>query len=100
MPQDAVRRRAGHRAGHLPAEVRTAIRGEVGRLAALTDPIAVIVAVGDAYAALDAEMEQLARVRIRAVAELRAEGWSYERIAHATGLSKARVAQLAKDPRA
>ena len=54
-------------------------------------------AVGDAFAALDGELERFAKVRLAAIAALRADGWSYDRIAAATGLSKARVAQLSSE---
>jgi len=73
------------------------MRAESRRLADLRDPVTVITAVGDTFAALDAELERIARVRLAAVRRLRTDGWSYDRIAAATGLSKGRVAQLSKD---
>jgi len=48
------------------------------------------------FAALDAELAKLAEVRYSAVRELRAQGWSYEKLAAASGLSKSRVAQLVR----
>ena len=54
----------------------------------------MVRAVGDTFAALDSELERIAAVRLDAVRRLRGEGWSYDRIAAATGLSKGRVAQL------
>jgi DNA-directed RNA polymerase specialized sigma24 family protein len=60
----------------------------------LSDPVEVCTAVGDTFAALDTELERLAEVRIAAIRQLRADGWSYDRIAAATGLSKPRVQQL------
>lgn len=42
----------------------------------------------------------LADLRARALAELHVEGWSYGRIAEATGLSRARVQQLVERGRA
>src|SRR4051794_23631713 len=89
-------RRAGARAGHLSPELRTAIKEEAGRLAKLDAPVEIVRAVGDAFAALDQELGVLADLRLRAMRELRREGWSYDRIATATGLSKGRVAQLIK----
>ena len=80
-------------------ELHTAIEAEAAQLEALPDALERIRAVGDAFAALDDELEQLARVRLRAVAELRGQGWSYDRIAASTGLSKGRVAQLARQLR-
>jgi uncharacterized protein YerC len=73
-----------------------AIAEEARRLEAIESPVEVICSVGDTFAALDAELEQIARVRLRAIAHLRGEGWTYDRIEAATGLSKARVAQLAR----
>ncbi len=69
------------------------------RLDGMSDPLRQAKAVGDFFAALDAELEAVAMVRLQAVRELRALGWSYDRIARETGLSKGRVAQLVKDPR-
>jgi hypothetical protein len=91
--------RSGARKGALSAELRTALRVEAQRLEALTDPIDIVIGVGNAFAALDTELEQLAKVRLKAVRHLRRDGWSYDRIAVATGLSKGRIAQLSKDPR-
>jgi DNA-directed RNA polymerase specialized sigma24 family protein len=93
-------RRSGSRPASLSPAVRAALRGEAQRLADLGDPVAVIRATADTFAALDAELERIAAVRLAAVARLRTEGWSYDRIAAATGLSKGRVAQLSRAPRA
>jgi hypothetical protein len=93
-------RRSGARRGSLSPSVRQELRTEAKRLADLGEPVVVIRAVGDAFAALDAELERIAAVRLRAVRALRRQGWSYDRIAEATGLSKGRVAQLSRDDRA
>jgi DNA-directed RNA polymerase specialized sigma24 family protein len=90
------RSRSGARPGVLSAELRSALRAEAERLSAPSDATAVVRAVGDFYAELDRELERIAAVRIAAIRRLRAEGWTYEQIADATGLSKARVAQLAR----
>jgi len=90
-------RRKGARAGSLTPAVRQALRDEAKRIARLDDPITVVKAIGDAFAAVDAELERFARVRLGAVNELRRAGWSYDRIATATGLSKERVAQLSRE---
>jgi DNA-directed RNA polymerase specialized sigma24 family protein len=100
MPPRRRRPRAGARPGALSEELRTALRAEAARLDAIEEPVAAARAVGDVFAALDAELERVAAVRLNAVRALRREGWSYERIADATGLSKGRVAQLSRDPRA
>lgn len=92
-------RRAGARRGTLSPELRDALRAEAARLSSLDDPIEAARAVGDLYAALDRELDRVAAVRLKAVRQLRRSGWSYDRIAEATGLSKGRVAQLVKDVR-
>jgi hypothetical protein len=79
--------------------LKNALRAEAERLDKAGDDVDVIRAVGDAFAALDAELERIAKVRLRAVRRLRRQGWSYDRIAAATDLSKGRIAQLSKDPR-
>ena len=50
-------------------------------------------------AALDDALAEIALLRLRAIAELRRQGWSYDRIADAKSLSKGRVAQLARETR-
>jgi DNA-directed RNA polymerase specialized sigma24 family protein len=87
-------RRKGARSGSLSRELQDALRTEEARIARLSDPVEVCTAVGDTFAALDTELERLAEVRIAAIRQLRADGWSYDRIAAATGLSKPRVQQL------
>lgn len=92
-------RRAGARRGSISPELQSAIRAEAERLAAMPDPVLTTKAVGDLFAAIDRELDRVAKVRLKAVRELRRGGWSYDRIAAATGLSKGRVAQLVKDDR-
>ena len=72
------------------------MRMEAELLAGIEDPAKRAKAVGDAFAALDAELARLAAVRYDAVRELRAQGWSYDKLAAAAGLSKSRVAQLVR----
>ncbi|ROR90884.1 hypothetical protein [Nocardioides aurantiacus] len=91
------RRRAGYRPGQLSPELRAAIAAEADQLGQITEPLELIDAVGDVYAALDTALEPVALPRLRAVAELRRQGWSYDRLAEATKLSKTRVAQLARE---
>jgi hypothetical protein len=93
-------RRAGSRPGTISAELEAALAREAMNLAAVTDAVDQVKAVNDFFAQLDYELEAVARVRLQAVADLRGEGWSYDRIAAATGLSKARVAQLSRAARA
>jgi DNA-directed RNA polymerase specialized sigma24 family protein len=77
-----------------------AITAEAQRVADLEDPMAVIAAVGDVFACLDDALAELALPRLQAIADLRRQGWSYDRIATETNLSKGRVAQLAREARA
>lgn len=88
------RQRDGSRSGSLSQAVREALDLEAKRLRDLPDPVDTIRGVGDAFAAMDAELGRLADVRLEAINELRRDGWSYDRIAASTGLSKGRVAQL------
>lgn len=90
------RRRAGSRPGSLSPRLQTAIAIEATGLASLADAADQVRAVSDFYAQLDFELEQVAAVRLDAVRRLRGAGWSYVRIAEATGLSKERVAQLSR----
>lgn len=80
--------------------MENALDAEVARLTSLTEPADRVRAVGDFFAALDAELEKVAAVRLRAIAELRSQGMTYQRIADVTDLSYPRVAQLARDANA
>jgi len=79
--------------------LQQAVRDEVRRLDSIDDPASQVIAVGDAFAAFDHELERIAEVRLDAIRTLRETGWSYDRIAAATGLSKGRAAQLSRDSR-
>jgi DNA-directed RNA polymerase specialized sigma24 family protein len=94
------RRRSGYRPGRLAEQLSQAIADEAQTVADLEEPLVVIGAVGDTFAALEDALGQLALPRLRAMAELRRQGWSYDRIAAATNLSKGRVARLAREARA
>lgn len=93
------RRRDGYRLGNLSAELRAAIEAEAETLAAIEGSVARIDASSDLLAAVDDAMNAVRNVRLNAVAELRAAGWSYDRIAEASTLSKSRVAQLVEELR-
>ena len=58
------------------------------------------MAVGNTFAALDDALEQIALPRLKALAALRRDDWSYDKIAEEATLSKGRCAQLARDARA
>lgn len=88
------RRRDGYRAGELSPRLRDAIAAEAEALAEIEGPVAMVEAVGNVFAALDDALEAISLVRLHAVVALRRDGWSYARIAAATGLTKQRVGQL------
>lgn len=91
--------RAGARPGVIAPEVLNAMRAEAKRLEELGEPLARAQAVGDFFAAVDAEMSRIARVRARAINELKDQGMSQTAIGRDLGMSKQRVAQISKDPR-
>ena len=93
------RRRAGYRPGQLSADLRAAIEAQARQVEKAGEPLAVINAVADVFASLDDALAEIALPRLRAIAQLRAEGWSYDRISAATHLSKPRVAQLSREAR-
>jgi len=87
-----VRGRAG-----VSAALRTALRAEVRRVRQLADQADRVRAVSDALATIEAEHERLSRERLEAIRRLRRDGLSYTQISQATGLSRTRVAQLARE---
>lgn len=91
--------RAGAREGIISAELAAALMKESYELGGTVEAVERIKAVNDFFAQVDLELEQFADVRLEAVTELRRQGWSYDRIAKATDLSKARVAQLVEETR-
>jgi hypothetical protein len=72
------------------------LHAEVRRLDALADPVAAVVGVREALDVIDEGVTSLGKARLRRIAELRAAGWSYGRLMSATGMSKSRAAQLAR----
>lgn len=94
------RRRAGYRPGQLSPEQHAAITAPAAQVEAAGEPLAVIDAVVEVFASLEDTLAEVALPRLRAIAQLRAGGWSYDRISAATQLSKGRVAQLAREARA
>jgi len=95
-PKPTGRARSAARAGRTSKGLRNAIREEAANLTAIADPAKRVRAVGDVFAALDAELAKLAEVRYEAVRDLRAQGLSYDKLALASGLSKSRVAHLVR----
>lgn len=67
-------RRSGAIRGALSSEVKLALRAEAERLGHIEGDLETIKAVGDAFAARDAELERIAKVRLRAVQRLRRQG--------------------------
>lgn len=80
--------------------MREAIAAEAARLDALDDDVASIRATGEVFNALEDAILVIGEPRLRALVLLRAQGWSYNRLVDATGLSKTRVAQLVREARA
>lgn len=91
--------RSGYRPGQLSEELKAAIKNETEHLESIGDELELIEAVGNTFAALDDALEELALPRLKAIAELRRQGWSYDRLAAATPLSKGRIGQLAREAR-
>jgi hypothetical protein len=90
------RKRAGFRDVRVSQALSHALEAEA--LALKTDdPVETIKNVNDFFAGLDVEVERVAKVRLEAVTRLREAGWPYGRIAAATGLSRQRVAELARE---
>ena len=79
--------------------MRVAIDEEVASVAAIEGAIARIDDASDVLAAVDEAMGAVRAVRLAAVTELREAGWSYDRIAAASSLSKSRVKQLVEEGR-
>ena len=82
------RHRSGYRPGQSSPELKAAITAEGEHLTRLEEPLVVIKAVGDTFAALDDALAEIALPRLKANAALRRDGWSYDKIAEATSLSK------------
>jgi hypothetical protein len=99
VPPRRRAQRPGYRPGKLSPELSAAITAEAQQISDLEEPLATIAAVGDTFASLDDAVAEIALPRLKAVSEPRRHGWSNDRIAEATNLSKGRVAQLAREAR-
>lgn len=93
------RRRAGYRPGDLSQQLRDAIAAEAELLSQVETDLAMVDAVSETLAAVEEELDAVRMLRWEAIASLRAQGWSYDRMAAATSLSKTRVRQLAAEAR-
>lgn len=98
-PPPTQPRRASYRPGQLSPQHAQAITNEAHQVEELEAPLAVIAAVGDVFASLDDALAEIALPRLKAVADLRRQGWPCDRIATETNLSKGRAAQLAREAR-
>lgn len=78
-------------------ELEAALDAEAARLATIDDDVEAVQAVTELFVALDDALEAVAEPRLRAVVSLYRSLGSYDRVAHATGLSKSRVAQLYRE---
>ena len=72
---------------------------EAASLAEVDGDATTIDAVSEAIAAIDEHLDVVRQLRWDAIVSLRDEGWSYDRIAAATSLSKTRLRQLAGEAR-
>lgn len=88
------RRRTGYRPGALSDELRTAIAAEAQQLAQIETLVGRIDGVADVIAAVEGALDGVRAVRLDAIAQLRRAGWSYDRIAAVSSMSKSRVKQL------
>ena len=73
-----------------PADLEAAL----GAALSTGSPMDRYLTAGLDLAVAEAEVARCADERARALADLHGEGWSYARIAEATGLSRARAQQL------
>ncbi len=67
---------------------------DLDHIAAISDPAARARAATERLAIYQAAVTRLARIRREAIAQLRASGLSYGRVADALGVSRGRIAQL------
>jgi len=72
-------------------------RATIRRLRGMRDPVKRAQAVAAELDKLNALVSEVSRVRLEAVAELRAGSYSYGKIADALDLTKGRVAQLSRE---
>jgi hypothetical protein len=91
----ARERRPGYRPVELPASVATGVEAELAGLEQL-DAGAQVRELSRLMSALDQLNARLAQLRLDAVADMREANLTYEQIAEQSGLSYARVAQLAR----
>lgn len=96
------RHRSGYRPGQSSPELKAAITAEGEHLTRLEEPLVVIKAVGDTFAALDDALAEIALPRLKAIAALRrvATGGPTTRSRKRPACRRGRVAQLAREARA
>lgn len=99
MPPRRRLERSGYRPGAISEDLRQAIAAEAASARAVEGLIARIDATSDAIAAIEDAVDEIREVRLSALVALRGDGWSYDRIAAASTLSKSRVRQLAHEAR-
>ena len=71
-----------------------AITEDVDRVAAIADPVARARAAGELLAEHQSAVTRLAQIRRKAIAELRAQGFSYAQVGQSLGVTRGRIAQL------
>ena len=81
-------------------QLRSSIIAAKGaRLDAIAGSLKTVAAVGDTWRTLDDSLDTIALPRLRALAQLRAQGLLYDQVAVATEMSKGRAAQLVRAAR-
>ena len=93
-------RRAGRGDGPATEAIADAIAREVDRTAALEDRAQAVRELEELLDRVASQLDALRVEQLTAVRSLRREGWSFARLAEATGLPVARVAVLVRATRA
>ena len=87
--------RRGAREGHLSAGLTAALRAEIDRLRAIPDPDDRAAEVTELYAGIDPFLDEITAIRSAALVELPEDhGYTYDRLAHLTGLTRSRIGRI------
>jgi len=87
--------RRGARDGHLSAGLTAALRAEIDRLNAIPDADDRAAEVTELYAGIDPFLDEITAIRSAALVELHEDhGYTYDRLAQLTGLTRSRVGRI------
>lgn len=93
-------RRTGYRPNQtFEPTLRGALDAEVDRLEAIADPAERAREVNSLFSAFDDVLDEMSKVRLRAIQELLGERWSVRTVAEMIGLSPTRVRELRRQLR-